>query len=324
MSQRIFITGTAGFIGFHLAKRLLDSGHEVFGIDNFNDYYSAQLKHDRHIQLEHYKNYQWRKCDLCDGELLRLLVAAFQPDCVVNLAAQVGVRYSVTNPYAYQKSNVEGFLNVLECCRNLSPKPRLIYASSSSVYGGNKELPFTESQPVDKPVSLYAATKKANELMAHSYSHLFGFQAIGLRFFTVYGPWGRPDMAYWLFAEALLQGKLIDVFNHGEMWRDFTYIDDIVSGIVGCITTPSLAQCDVFNIGNNRSEKLMDFVGLIAEALGISNPAMALLPMQEGDVPATWANVDKLHAAVGYQAATPISIGVPRFVEWFKQYREKA
>ena len=321
MPQRIFITGTAGFIGFHLAKRLLDLGHEVFGIDNFNDYYSVQLKHDRHVQLERYPNYQWQKCDLCDGELLQSLMIAFRPDCVVNLAAQAGVRYSITNPHAYQKSNIEGFLNVLECCRNQEPKPRLVYASSSSVYGGNRELPFVESQSVDKPISLYAATKKANELMAHCYSHLFGLQTIGLRFFTVYGPWGRPDMAYWLFTESLLKGTPIEVFNNGEMYRDFTYIDDIVSGVVGCVTALSLALCDIFNIGNNRSEKLMDFIRLIAEELGVSHPAMTFLPMQDGDVPATWANVDKLYATVGYQATTPISIGIPKFVEWFKQYR---
>jgi len=322
MPQKIFITGTAGFIGFHLARRLLDLGHEVFGIDHFNDYYSVQLKHDRHVQLEQYKNYQWRKCDLCDGELLELLMTAFRPDCVVNLAAQVGVRYSIVNPRVYQKSNVKGFLNVLECCRNLSPKPRLIYASSSSVYGGNRELPFTEDQPVDNPVSLYAATKKANELMAYSYSHLFGLQAIGLRFFTVYGPWGRPDMAYWLFAEQLLQGKPIQVFNHGEMYRDFTYIDDVVSGVVGCINASSLARYDIFNIGNNRSEKLMDLITLIGSELGVSHPEMTLLPMQDGDVLATYASVDKLHSAIGYVPTTPISVGIPKFVEWYKGYRK--
>jgi len=322
MPQRIFITGTAGFIGFHLAKRLLDAGHEVFGVDNFNDYYSVQLKHGRHAQLERYPNYQWRKCDLCDFELMHLLMTAFRPDCVVNLAAQAGVRYSVENPRAYQRSNVEGFLNVLECCRGLAARPRLIYASSSSVYGGNKALPFTEDQPVDNPVSLYAATKKANELMAHSYSRLFGLQAIGLRFFTVYGPWGRPDMAYWLFAEQLLQGQPIRVFNHGEMWRDFTYIDDVVAGVAGCVEAPSLPQCDVFNIGNHRSEKLTDFIRLIADSLGVSHPEMTLLPMQDGDVLATYASVAKLHAAIGYEPATPISVGIPKFVEWFKNYRK--
>jgi UDP-glucuronate 4-epimerase len=322
MAQRIFITGTAGFIGFHLAKRLLDLGHEVFGMDNFNGYYSVRLKRDRHARLEQHRNYQWKECDLCDGELMQSLVAGFRPDCVVNLAAQAGVRYSIDNPRVYQKSNIEGFLNVLECCRNLEPKPRLIYASSSSVYGGSKVLPFTEDQPVDTPVSLYAATKKANELMAHSYSHLFGLQTIGLRFFTVYGPWGRPDMAYWLFAERLLQGKPISVFNHGEMYRDFTYIDDVVAGVVGCIDAQSLARCEVFNIGNSRSEKLTEFIRLIADALGISNPAMTLLPMQDGDVPATYASVEKLRAAIGYEPATPISVGVPKFVEWFRMYME--
>ena len=321
MSQRIFITGTAGFIGFHLAKRLLDLRYDVFGIDNFNDSYSVQLKYDRHVQLERYEKYRWQKCDLCDGELLQSLFTAFQPDYVVNLAAQVGVRSSVNNPSVYQKSNIEGFLNVLECCRNLEPSPRLIYASSSSVYGKNKELPFIERQPTDEPVSLYAVTKKANELMAHSYSHLFGFQTIGLRFFTVYGPWGRPDMAYWLFAESLLQGKPIDVFNYGEMSRDFTYIDDVISGIVGCVTSSSLAQCDIFNIGNNRAEKLLDVIRLIADEFSISNLAMNFLPMQEGDMLATCANIDKLQSVANYQATTPISLGIPRFIEWFKQYR---
>lgn len=321
MRQRIFITGVAGFIGFHLAERLLGLGHEVFGIDDFNGYYSVQLKHDRHLQLERYNNYQWRKCGLCDSEELCLLMTTFRPDCVVHLAAQAGVRHSINHPHAYQRANIEGFLNVLECCRGLDTKPRLIYASSSSVYGGSSELPFTEGQPTETPASLYAATKKANELMAHSYSHLFGLQTIGLRFFTVYGPWGRPDMAYWVFAEQLRQGKPIRVFNHGEMCRDFTFIDDAVSGVIGCVTAPSLARYDVFNIGNGRSEKLMDFIGLLANVLGVSNPVIELLPMQDGDMPATCASVEKLRAAVGYEPVTPISVGIPKFVEWFTSYR---
>ena len=321
--RRILITGTAGFIGYHLAKRLLDDGYEVFGIDNFNDYYSVQLKQDRHAQLERREGYSWKRCDLSDLPGLEIVFRDFNPDCVVNLAAQAGVRYSITNPQAYQKSNLEGFLNVLECCRHASNKPRLIYASSSSVYGGNKTLPFSEDQAVDNPVSLYAATKKANELMAHSYSHLFGMQTIGLRFFTVYGPWGRPDMAYWLFADALMNGRPIKVFNNGEMYRDFTYIDDIVNGVVGCIQGGSLGQYEVFNIGNNRSEKLMDFIHLIASELGIDNPQMELFPMQDGDVPATYASIDKLHAAAGYQPTTPISVGIPKFIQWFKEYHHE-
>lgn len=318
--MKILVTGTAGFIGFHLAKRLLSMGHEVFGVDNFNDYYSVQLKRDRHAQLETEKKYQWKVCDLTDLSGLQEAMKQFQPDCVVNLAAQAGVRYSITNPHVYQKSNLEGFLNILECCRHAPNMPRLVYASSSSVYGGNKVMPFSEDQAVDNPISLYAATKKANELMAHSYSHLYGMQTVGLRFFTVYGPWGRPDMAMWLFADAMLKGKPIQVFNQGNMYRDFTYIDDIVAGIIGCITSNNLSNYEVFNIGNHRSEKLMDMIGLIAEELGVKEPKLELLPMQDGDVPATYASVAKLHAAVGYEPTTPISVGIPRFVKWFKEY----
>jgi len=321
--MKIFISGTAGFIGFHLAKRLLDEGHTVFGIDNFNDYYSLSLKHDRHTQLEGRENYAWQKCDLADMESLKAVVEAFKPDCVVNLAAQAGVRYSISNPHVYQSSNLEGFLNILECCRHAPSKPRLVFASSSSVYGGNTELPFSEAQSVDTPISLYAATKKANELMAHCYSHLYGMQTIGLRFFTVYGPWGRPDMAMWLFADAMLKDKPIKVFNNGEMHRDFTYVDDIVSGIVGCITGMKLKQYEIFNIGNHRSEKLMDMIGLIAAELGVDDPQMEFLPMQDGDVPSTYASIDRLHAAVGYEPTTPISVGVPKFIKWFKEYGEK-
>jgi UDP-glucuronate 4-epimerase len=319
--MKILITGTAGFIGFHLAKRLLSMGHEVFGIDNFNDYYPVQLKRARHDQLETEKGYQWKVCDLTDLSGLQDAMKQFQPDCVVNLAAQAGVRYSITNPHVYQASNLEGFLNILECCRHAPSKPRLVYASSSSVYGGNKVLPFSEDQSVDNPISLYAATKKANELMAHCYSHLYGMQTVGLRFFTVYGPWGRPDMAMWLFADAMLKGKPIQVFNHGDMYRDFTYIDDIVAGIVGCVTSATLSNYEIFNIGNHRSEKLMDMISLIAKELGVENPKMELLPMQEGDVPSTYASVEKLHAAVGYEPTTPISVGIPKFIQWFKTWQ---
>jgi UDP-glucuronate 4-epimerase len=319
----VLVTGTAGFIGFHLARRLLDEGHEVFGIDNFNDYYSVQLKRDRHAQLEGRERYGWRLCDLTELNALQEVVRDFAPDCVVNLAAQAGVRYSISNPHAYQKSNIEGFLNVLECCRHASTPPRLVYASSSSVYGGNKALPFSEDQRVDTPISLYAATKRANELMAHCYSHLYGLQTVGLRFFTVYGPWGRPDMAMWLFADAMLKGKPIQVFNHGDMRRDFTYVDDIVSGLTGCLFSGNLSPYEVFNIGNHRSEKLMDMIGLIASELGVENPKIELLPMQDGDVPATFASIDKLRAAVGYEPTTPISVGIPKFVAWFKEYGRK-
>ncbi len=320
--RRVLVTGTAGFIGFHLARRLLDEGHAVFGIDNFNDYYSVQLKRDRHVQLEGREGYQWRPADLTDLAALQDAVLAFEPDCVVNLAAQAGVRYSITNPHAYMKSNLEGFLNVLECCRHAPSKPRLIYASSSSVYGGNTELPFAEGQRVDTPISLYAATKKANELMAHCYSHLYGMQTVGLRFFTVYGPWGRPDMAMWLFADAMQKGRAIQVFNNGDMYRDFTYIDDIVAGIRGCVFSDRLKPYELFNIGNHRSEKLMDMIALIARELGVENPRLEMLPMQEGDVPATFASVDRLHEAVGYEPTTPIAVGIPKFLAWFKEYHK--
>lgn len=321
--MKILVTGTAGFIGYHLAMRLLKEGHTVFGYDNFNDYYSVDLKRDRHAQLEQSPNYQWVKADLCELDTLRGVFSTFQPECVVNLAAQAGVRYSISNPHVYLKSNLEGFLNVLECCRHAENKPRLVYASSSSVYGGNTELPFSEEQPVDTPVSLYAATKKANELMAHCYSHLYGMQTIGLRFFTVYGPWGRPDMAMWLFADAMLRGNPIQVFNHGNMYRDFTYIDDIVFGIIGCIVSDQLKRYEVFNIGNHRSEKLMDMIGLIAKELGSDNPKMELLAMQDGDVPSTYASIDKINAAIGYKPSTPISVGIPNFVRWFKESGDK-
>jgi UDP-glucuronate 4-epimerase len=318
--QRVLITGTAGFIGYHLANRLLSDGLEVAGLDNFNDYYSVRLKRDRHARLAAQARFHGHEGDLCDLEGLRRLCADFQPECVVNLAAQAGVRHSLVDPFVYQRSNVEGFLNVLECCRHARPQPRLIYASTSSVYGAGKTLPFSEDQRTDAPLSLYAATKQANELMAHSYSHLFGLQCIGLRFFTVYGPWGRPDMAMWLFADAMRQGRPIQLFNRGEMYRDFTYVDDIVAGVAGCIRSATLPACDVYNIGNHRSERLMDVVQIIARELGIASPKVELLPMQGGDVPATYASVEKLRNAIGYEPTTPIEVGVPKFVAWFKEY----
>ena len=318
--MRILVTGSAGFIGFHLTRRLLAEGDQVAGLDNFSDYYRVQLKRDRHVQLEGQPGYDGHEMDLCDLPRLQKLFVDFQPECVVNLAAQPGVRYSLVNPAAYQRSNLEGFLNILECCRHAKSRPRLIYASSSSVYGGSKILPFTEDQRVDAPLSLYAATKKANELMAHSYSHLFDLQTIGLRFFTVYGPWSRPDMATWLFAEAMSRGQPIQVYNHGNMRRDFTYIDDIVAGIVGCIRAANLSCCDVFNIGNHRSERLLDLIQLMARELGVGEPKMELLPMQDGDVPATYASVERLRAAVGFEPTTPIEVGIPKFIAWFKEY----
>jgi len=274
----VLVTGTAGFIGMNLAHRLLAGGHRVVGFDNFNDYYSVQLKRDRHATLITHPMYTGIEADLCDQQSLDKCFRDHALDCVCNLAAQAGVRYSLEHPYAYQKANLEGFLNILECCRHHRVR-RLVYASSSSVYGGNTKLPFSESDVVDSPISLYAATKKANELMAHCYTHLYGMQTIGLRFFTVYGPWGRPDMAMWLFTKAMLEGKPIQVFNHGNMRRDFTYIDDIVTGVERSLFHEGLAPYEIFNIGNHHPENLMDMIGLLAKALN-REPVMEMLPMQ--------------------------------------------
>ena len=318
--MNILVTGTAGFIGMNLARHLLARGHHVVGLDNFNDYYDVSLKRARHALLEANPEYEGHEMDLCDAEGLNGLFRKTKFDVVCNLAAQAGVRYSLQNPMAYVHSNLEGFANILEAVRNHGV-PRLVYASSSSVYGGNTKLPFSETDPVDHPVSLYAATKKSNELMAHAYAHLFGFQTVGLRFFTVYGPWGRPDMAYWLFTDALSKGRPIKVFNHGKMKRDFTYIDDIVSGITSCLEAPhdALDKYQVFNIGHNHPEDLMEVIRILGEALGVE-PKMEMLPMQLGDVPATYADIDALSSKFGYRPTTPISVGLPAFVEWYKNW----
>ena len=316
--MNVLVTGTAGFIGFHLATRLLAEGHRVTGLDNFNDYYAVTLKEDRHRQLDGCPGYRGVRGDLCDLELLHRLFREEKFEVVVNLAAQAGVRYSLEHPFAYLKANLEGHLSVLEACRR-GGKPRLVYASSSSVYGGNTKLPFSETDPVDNPVSLYAATKKSDELMSHAYSQLYGMQTIGLRFFTVYGPWGRPDMAMWGFTERILQGQPVPVFNHGDMRRDFTYVDDIVSGIIGAMTAPGLAPYEIFNLGNHQSEKLLDMIAVLEAALG--RPAkLELLPMQPGDVPATYADIEKARTKLGFAPTTPIAAGIPRFVAWYKQY----
>lgn len=324
--MRILVTGSAGFIGFHLTARLLADGHEVTGLDNFNAYYDVRLKRDRQAVLTGTYSgtgrFRFHECDICDHAPLRAVFEESLPECVVNLAAQPGMRDSLQNPFDYQKSNVDGFLNVLECCRRAPVRPRLVYASSSSVYGGNTALPFSEEQAVDHPVSLYAATKKANELMAHVYTHLYGIQTVGLRFFTVYGPWYRPDMAMYLFADAMMSGRPVRVFNHGEMRRDFTYVDDIVDGVARCVTGTGFEPYEIFNIGNNRPERLMDMIGLLAAGLGVK-PELEFLPMQDGDVPATWANIDKLRIKTGYMPTTPLSAGVPKFVAWYKAYTEK-
>lgn len=321
--MKIFVTGAAGFIGSHVAHALLDDGHEVVGLDNFNDYYPVELKEARHVKLEARAGYSGLRGDLADFEFLDSSFKSHAPARVCHLAAQAGVRYSLGNPFAYEQSNLAGHLNILECCRHRGIQ-RLVYASSSSVYGGNKKVPFSENDPVDHPVSFYAATKKANELMAHSYTHLYGFQSIGLRFFTVYGPWGRPDMAYWLFSEAMLKGQSIRVFNHGDMKRDFTYIDDIVQGVKGALFAEGLEPYEIFNLGNNQPEQLMDMIQYLGDALGVE-PQMEMLPMQPGDVPITFADIEKAKAKLNYQPTTSLKEGLARFVEWFaatgKQFR---
>jgi UDP-glucuronate 4-epimerase len=316
---KILVTGTAGFIGSYVAHALLEEGHEVVGLDNFNDYYAVALKEMRHARLEERDGYEGVRGDLEDVDLLASLFKRHRFDRVCHLAAQPGVRYSLENPFAYEKSNLAGHLNILECCRHHDIQ-RLVYASSSSVYGGNEKVPFTESDPVDHPVSLYAATKKANELMAHCYTHLYGFQSIGLRFFTVYGPEGRPDMAYWLFADAMLQGRPIKVFNHGDMKRDFTYIDDIVHGVTAALFADDLEPYEVFNLGNNQPEQLMDMIRHLGDALGIE-PQLEMLPMQPGDVAVTYADIDLARSKLGYQPTTDLRTGLQRFVDWFIEYR---
>ncbi|MDO9542831.1 MAG: NAD-dependent epimerase/dehydratase family protein [Kiritimatiellia bacterium] len=318
--MKILVTGSAGFIGFHTAARLLDEGHEIVGLDNFNDYYSVELKRRRDRLLRKHTGFSGVECDLCDFRKLEKLFQKNKFKLVCHLAAQVGVRYSLTNPFIYQKSNNEGFLNVLEAGRRTGLK-KLVYTSSSSVYGGNRRLPFSESDRVDDPISLYAATKKFNELTAHVYSHLYGLQTIGLRLFTVYGPWGRPDMAVWLFTEAISRGKTIKVFNHGDMRRDFTYIDDVVNGICSALVTAGLPQNDIFNLGNHRSEKLMDLINIIAGCLGME-PKMELLPIQPGDVPDTYADIEKARKALKFNPVTALADGIPKFVKWYHEYHK--
>lgn len=333
---KFLVTGAAGFIGFHLCQSLLNRGEAVVGLDNLNDYYSVQLKRDRLAQLLGRPGLQFHQVDLADRSTLSNLFAQGQFDIVVNLAAQAGVRYSLQNPHAYVDSNLVGFVNILEGCRHHGVK-HLVYASSSSVYGANTQMPFSVHQNVDHPVSLYAASKKANELMAHTYSHLFGLPTTGLRFFTVYGPWGRPDMALYLFTAAILAGRPIDVFNEGRMRRDFTYIDDIVEGVVRAahhIPQPnrswsgddpdpgtSSAPYKIYNIGNNQPVELLYFIETLERQLGV--PAKKkFLPMQPGDVPATYADVDDLMRDVGFRPATPIEEGIARFVAWYRSYHK--
>jgi UDP-glucuronate 4-epimerase len=316
--DRIIVTGSAGFIGMHLCKSLLKDGFQVHGIDNLNDYYDPTLKQARLDQLTPYENFTFTKSDISDLDSLTQTFKSFKPHKVVNLAAQAGVRYSLENPHAYIQSNVVGFMNILECCRYNDVKG-LIYASSSSVYGGNEKIPCSVDDPVDKPISIYAATKKVNELMAHTYSHLYGLHTTGLRFFTVYGPWGRPDMAMYIFADKISKGEPIPVFNHGKMQRDFTYIDDIIAGT--CSAIDKNYKCEVFNLGNHNSEQLMDVVHLIEKKLG-KNAEIEFLPMQPGDIPESFADIDKSVEMLGYKPTTNVGVGIRNFVNWYKSYIE--
>ena len=314
--DRIIVTGSAGFIGMHLCKSLLDDGNEVHGIDNLNDYYDPTLKQARLDQLTSNDNFTFHKVDTANLQSITQIFQSFKPHKVVNLAAQAGVRYSLENPHAYIESNIVGFMNILECCRYNDVKG-LIYASSSSVYGGNEKTPFSVDDPVDKPISIYAATKKANELMAHTYSHLYGLHTTGLRFFTVYGPWGRPDMAMYIFANKISKGEPIPVFNHGKMQRDFTYIDDIIAGTRSAIDKNY--KCEIFNLGNNNCEDLMEMISIIEECLG-KKADYDFQGMQPGDVQKTFAEIERSAELLGYEPTTSIQVGVPRFIDWFKKY----
>lgn len=332
--RKILVTGAAGFIGFHLSRRLLKEGDTVVGLDNLNDYYDVSLKQARLKLLQENEGFRFIRANLADRNELDSLFAKNGFEIVVNLAAQAGVRYSLKNPYAYLDSNLTGFLNILEGCRH-HPAKHLVFASSSSVYGGNTRMPFSTRDNVDHPLSLYAATKKSNELMAHAYASLYRIPCTGLRFFTVYGPWGRPDMALFLFTRAILENRPIDVFNHGKMKRDFTYIDDIVEGVVRVLDripepdpawrgdspdpSSSFAPYRLYNIGNNRPVDLMEYITTLEDQLG-RKAVRNLLPMQAGDVPATCADVDDLTADVGFRPATPITEGIRRFVAWYREY----
>ena len=326
--SKILVTGAAGFIGMHTSRVLLERGDTVVGLDNLNDYYSVQLKKDRLELLSPNPNFIFTEAAVEDRDAMSRIFAEHQFDTVIHLAAQAGVRYSLENPHAYVDSNLVGFVNILEECRRHNTG-HLVYASSSSVYGANPGIPFRVSDRVDHPLSLYAATKKSNELMAHCYSHLFGLPATGLRFFTVYGPWGRPDMALWLFTEAITNGRPINVFNHGKMKRDFTFVDDIVEGVVRIsdqVPEPdsdsdSSAPCRVYNIGNNQPVELMRLISCVEDCLGIEAEKI-MLPMQPGDVTATFADVDSLQEAVGFRPSTAIETGVRRFVEWYREYHQ--
>ena len=336
MKEPVLVTGAAGFIGMHVAHRLLGQGHDVVGVDNLNAYYDPHLKQARIKNLEAFSKFKFERIDIAERQSITQLFAAHRFPAVVHLAAQAGVRHSLADPHAYVDANITGFLNVLEGCRHAESR-HLVYALSSSVYGANSRVPFRVSDNVDHPLSLYGATKRANELMAHAYAHLFALPATGLRFFTVYGPWGRPDMAMWLFTEAILENRPIKLFNNGHMRRDFTYVDDAVEAVVRLVRCPpapnparsqndpatSLAPWRVYNVGNSKPVEVTEVVRLIEEALG--KPAVReLLPMQPGDVPQTCADAADLERAVGFRPDTPIGEGIRRFVDWFLQFRRKA
>lgn len=324
LPRTILVTGAAGFIGSALSKRLLSEGCRVIGIDDFNSYYPVELKEARVADIGPNPAFTLVRGDISDKALLEKVFSDYDPEAVVNLAAQAGVRYSIENPDAYTRSNLVGFANLLECCRH-HKVGHFVFASSSSVYGKNKKVPFSEDDRVDFPVSYYAATKKANELMAASYANLYKLPLTGLRFFTVYGPWGRPDMAPWLFTDAILAGRPIKVFNNGDMMRDFTFIDDIVEGVVRVIGRVPQGDFpyEIFNIGNHSPVRLMDFIHEIEKACG-REAEKIMLPMQAGDVPVTYADTAKLEAAVGFKPATPLSVGIPKFVEWFKWWKAES
>ncbi|MSR22657.1 MAG: NAD-dependent epimerase [Gemmatimonadetes bacterium] len=334
MSTPILVTGAAGFIGYHTAERLLVRGNQVVGLDNLNPYYDPALKEARLARLQARSGFSFRRVELADREAVEAVFEGDRPEVVIHLAAQAGVRYSLTNPHAYAHSNLTGFLHILEGCRRHQVR-HLVYASTSSVYGANTGMPFSERHGVNHPLTLYAATKRANELMAHSYSHLYGIPMSGLRFFTVYGPWGRPDMALFLFTKAILEGRPIDVFNEGRMRRDFTYVDDLVEGVIRVADRPpkgdpawdgnapdpsrSAAPWRIYNIGNSQPTDLFRYIEVLEECLG-RKAERRLLPMQPGDVPATWADVSLLDEAVGYRPATTIEEGVAKFVAWYREY----
>lgn len=326
----ILVTGAAGFIGSNVSRVLRERGETIIGLDNLNDYYDVGLKNFRLEQLANFKNFSFIEGDISNFDTVTSLFKKYNITKVIHLAAQAGVRYSLENPFAYAKSNLIGHLNILEACRHADGFEHLVYASSSSVYGGNKTVPFKETDQVDTPVSLYAATKKSDELMSQSYSHLYRIPATGLRFFTVYGPAGRPDMAYWSFTDRILAGKPIQVFNHGDMRRDFTYIDDIVSGVIGCLDNPPMddgtinvgqsnAPHRVFNIGNNKSENLLHFIKVLEDALGVKAEKV-FMDMQAGDVKETYADISAIQKAIGYNPTTSIEVGIPKFVNWYKGY----